>query len=82
MKKMMMNCKEVVKTISSEERPSWRRRLEIRFHLMICHHCRKYAEQLDHLRASMKKVFRVGSFGEKSEEVKQLEEKILKSFNK
>lgn len=78
----MMNCKEVVRVISSEDRVNWRTRLEIRFHLFICRHCRKYAKQLDYLRSSLKKAFKTDQSGKKSAEVANLEDKILNSIKK
>ncbi len=44
----MLSCKEVTRKIASDEfaEAGWRERLAVRFHLLLCHHCRGYAAQL------------------------------------
>ncbi len=44
----MQNCKEVAGILASDglEEAAWTRRLSVRFHLMMCRHCRRYASQL------------------------------------
>lgn len=82
MKALMMSCREIVKTISAEERPTWRRRVEIRFHLMMCHHCGKYAKQLEILSIAFKRFFISKREQVSSEEITQLEDRIVKSIKK
>jgi hypothetical protein len=44
----VLPCKEVASAIASDgfaER-SWRQRLGLRLHLMMCRHCREYARQI------------------------------------
>lgn len=82
MKSFMMTCKEIVKTISSEQQLNWRKRIEIRFHLLICHHCSKYAQQLEMVSKGLKKLFLAQEKQIKSEEVIHLEEKIINSLKK
>jgi len=44
----MLTCKEVAGTIATDELASagWRKRLSVRFHLLMCRHCRRYARQI------------------------------------
>ncbi len=44
----MLNCKEVVRLIASDELADavWSRRALVRLHLLMCRHCRGYAVQL------------------------------------
>ena len=44
----MLKCKEVALMISSDSLAdaSWRRRLAVRLHLLMCRFCRRYAAQL------------------------------------
>ena len=44
----MLNCKEVVRLIASDELDdaAWLDRTFVRLHLMLCRHCRGYAAQL------------------------------------
>lgn len=73
----MLSCKQVVKIVSSEERPTWRRRLEIRFHLMICHHCGKYAKQLELMKMAFKKMFHSKSENINQEKIRDLENRVI-----
>lgn len=73
----MLSCKEVVKIVSSEERPSWRRRLEIRFHLMMCHHCGKYVKQLELMKSGFKKLLQSKHEKANQEKIRDLENKVI-----
>jgi hypothetical protein len=44
----MLTCKEVAGAIAADELvcASWLRRLSVRFHLLMCTHCRRYARQI------------------------------------
>lgn len=44
----MLSCKEVARQIASEEFAEARgwQRFQVRLHLLMCHHCRRYAAQL------------------------------------
>jgi hypothetical protein len=78
----MLNCKEVVKTVSSEGHPGWRRRLEVRLHLMICQHCGNYAKQLEVMKAGFKKIFSSNSRGVEESKIRELEERVLLQLRK
>lgn len=78
----MLSCKEVVKIVSSEERPSWRRRLEIRFHLMMCHHCGKYVKHLELLKAGFKKLFHMKAENISQEKIHDLENRVIEKTRK
>lgn len=45
----MLTCQEVSRSIASDELPTagWRRRLSIKFHLLMCRHCRRYFRQIE-----------------------------------
>ncbi len=45
----MLSCQEVSRSIASDELATagWRRRLSIRFHLLMCRHCRRYSRQIE-----------------------------------
>ena len=55
----MLTCKEVARTVSSEdiEQIGWRNRLAVRFHLLMCRHCRRYTEQMHALGDAARGVF-------------------------
>lgn len=82
MKSLMMSCKEIVKNISSDERPTWRRKVEIRLHLMMCHHCGKYAKHLELLKKGFKKLFVSKQTQDQTHEIAQLEERIVQKIKK
>lgn len=43
----MLSCREVVEQASEylDQEMSWRRRLQYRVHLLMCHHCRRFTRQ-------------------------------------
>lgn len=45
---IVLSCREVAKSASDylDANISWRRRLQIRLHLVMCGHCRRYVDQL------------------------------------
>lgn len=74
----MLTCKEVVKVVSSDDRASWRKRLQVRMHLLICRHCRKYVQQLEHLGTGVRRLFRPSKNHEHSDEIQRIEAEVLK----
>ena len=46
--KAMLTCKEVSRTIASDEvtTADWRQRLAVKIHLLMCRHCRRYTRQM------------------------------------
>lgn len=44
----MLRCREVTHIVASGEveRLGWRQRMQLRLHLMMCVHCRRYLDQL------------------------------------
>lgn len=55
----MLNCKEIARTVSTEDVApvGWRKRLAVKFHLMMCRHCRRYAEQIQAMGDAARSVF-------------------------
>lgn len=45
---VVLSCREVAKSASDylDANLSWRRRLQLRLHLAMCAHCRRYVDQL------------------------------------
>ena len=56
----MLSCKEIAHTVSTEDVApvGWRKRLAVKLHLMICRHCRRYAEQMRALGDAARSVFK------------------------
>ncbi|MGZ3772930.1 MAG: hypothetical protein ACXVCY_18315 [Pseudobdellovibrionaceae bacterium] len=77
----MMNCKQIVKTVSSEDKTDWRHRLEVRIHLLMCHHCRTYVKHLEMIKNGFKKIFNTEGQDLDSEKIKELEKKVLKKIS-
>lgn len=52
---MMLSCKSASRLVSqSLDRPlNWQERLALRFHLVICRHCRRFGKQLQQLRLAI-----------------------------
>jgi hypothetical protein len=55
----MLDCKEVAGILASDglEEAAWTRRLAVRFHLMMCRHCRRYAAQLRAIGVAASRIF-------------------------
>ena len=51
----MLNCRDVVADADRllEGEMSWRERMAIKFHLLMCRHCRRYIRQLKRLIAAV-----------------------------
>ncbi len=73
----MLSCQEVARLIASEELADlgWLERIQVRFHLVRCHHCRRYAAQL---RAISTAALERGGFGPAElQALERLERSIL-----
>ncbi len=73
----MLSCQEVARLIASEELADlgWLERIQVRFHLVRCHHCRRYADQL---RTISTAALERGGFGPADlQALKRLERSIL-----
>lgn len=72
----MMTCKEVSTMVASEDltRLSWRGRLGVRLHLLMCRHCRRYAAQLAAIGNAVRRLY------VDEPPMKALEESILNSL--
>jgi len=59
----MISCEEVARIAASGElvESSMRRRLAVRFHLLMCGHCRRYVAQLGAIDAAARKRWGAGS---------------------
>ena len=76
----MLSCKEIVKTLSSEDRSTWRKRLEVRVHLMMCQHCRKYAKHLEILKSGIKNLFSIKDKAADPNKITAIENEVIKKI--
>jgi hypothetical protein len=55
----MLSCKDIAQTVSIEDvvPVGWRQRLALKLHLMMCRHCRRYAQQMQTLGDAARRVF-------------------------
>ena len=55
----MLSCKETAHSVSTEDVTpvGWRKRLSVKLHLMMCRHCRRYAQQIEALGDAARSVF-------------------------
>jgi hypothetical protein len=76
----MLSCKEVTRKIGSEEfaEASWWQRFQVRLHLLMCHHCRRYAAQLRAIGRVARSLWGARSDDKDPLALKRLEEAILK----
>ncbi len=73
----MVSCKEVTRKIASDEfaEAGWKERLAVRFHLLLCRHCRRYAAQLRAIGAAARNL--LGSRAQDPSALERLERQIL-----
>jgi len=70
----MLNCRQVTRLVSQsmDARLPWHQRLAVRFHLLYCVWCRRYATHIQFLRkAARGLVLKDGSAPKLSEEAKE-----------
>ncbi len=77
----MLSCKELVKIVSSDEHLSPRYKLEIRLHLLMCHHCRKYTKQLEILKAGFKTLLNKKTQDADENKLKEIEDRIIEKIS-
>jgi predicted anti-sigma-YlaC factor YlaD len=73
----MLNCREAVRHIASEDiaRAGLLKRIELRLHLMMCSHCRRYSRHVGLLGAAARRLW--GPELEDPAELKRLEMEIV-----
>ncbi len=73
----MLKCKDVTRTIASDElaEAGWRERLGVRLHLLLCRHCRRYKEQLRSIGKAARNLW--GFRSEDPPKFERLERRIL-----
>ena len=56
----MLRCNEVTRLYASEElrRTSWRKRIAVRFHLMMCRSCQRYVKELAAIGSAVREASR------------------------
>lgn len=74
----MLTCKEVTALVGSDGlvRAGWRTRLGVKFHLLMCKHCSRYARQLRAIAGEARRIY-----GELPK-VAAVEEAILKTLRR
>jgi hypothetical protein len=77
----VLTCKQVTKLTSSDQKLSFMKRLEIRFHWLMCKNCRNYRQHLHLIKIGISKLFRSRENQISKEHLEELEKKILQSMN-
>ena len=56
----MMKCKELTRLVASDglAEATWSKRMAVRFHLLMCRHCRLYTVQLKALGRAARSLFK------------------------
>ncbi len=77
----MLSCKDVATAIASDGLAcrGWRHRLQVRLHLLVCRHCRRYAAQIRALGAAARGLFAAEAADEVA--LERLESKVLDSIS-
>lgn len=73
----MLNCRDVTGKIARDEvsKASWRTRLSVRVHLLLCRHCRQYLEQLRAMGSAGRELW--GPQSQAPDSLERLERQIL-----
>ncbi len=73
----MLTCKETAKAVAQDElrTGSWRRRVALRFHSLMCTHCRRYAAQIRAVGTAVRSLLR--EHGENPTVLERLHKTIL-----
>lgn len=72
----MLACKEIVEIVASNQELTFVKKVELKFHLLMCKHCNSYVEQLKTMNSQYKKVFK--KITETNEDhVHQLEDQVI-----
>lgn len=72
----MLACKEIVEIVASNQELTFVKKVELKFHLLMCKHCKSYVEQLKTMNSQYKKVFK--KITETNEDhVHQLEDQVI-----
>lgn len=77
----MKSCKEIVKLISSSEEKTFFQRIELKAHLMMCHHCSRYSQQLRMLTDGFRKLFQNDTQVD-HEKIRELEKTVVDEIEK
>lgn len=78
-----MNCKEVVLSISSGQvNESWRGKIAVKFHLLMCQHCSRYSRHIEMLGEGVKKIFETKGNGGSDVRIKETEDKVIEEVLK
>ena len=74
----MLTCKDVATAIGQDDVCTfpWWRGLGLRFHLLMCSHCRRYAAQIRAIGTAARRLFR--EQGEDPRTLERLQETILR----
>jgi len=75
----MMNCREAAKAMSSGEGSGWWRRVNLKFHLMMCAPCSAFERQMTALKLGMKNLVSKKS-GSAAVDIKKLEDEVIRKL--
>ncbi|MEP6834290.1 MAG: hypothetical protein ABJB74_12920 [Gemmatimonas sp.] len=55
----MLSCKEITRLCASEDirQATFARRVEVRLHLLMCRHCRRYVRELSAIGVAARRAF-------------------------
>jgi anti-sigma factor RsiW len=75
----VLSCREVTRSIAADEleTSTLGRRLQVRLHLLMCRHCRRYAAQMRAIGQAAREIFRPAP--DEKATVDRLRDAILKS---
>ena len=76
---MMRPCNEIGRLVASDEiqEAGWLVRMETRFHVFMCQHCRTYMDQLRRMGAAARNLFSGPVTPDEQESINRLKDKLF-----
>jgi hypothetical protein len=74
----MLKCREISHLVATDELATgtWLKRLEVRFHLLMCRHCSRYAAQLKKLGVAVRSLWARPVTDEEQQAASRIKERL------
>lgn len=77
----MMNCKDVMTKLSTDENLSFMQKMDLKFHLLMCRGCTRFMKQLSLMKDSVENII-TSDMKLQESRVKEIERKVVESLKK
>lgn len=77
----MMNCKDVMTKLSTDENLSFMQKMDLKFHLMMCRGCNRFKQQLNLMKEGVENIV-TSEMRMQESRIKETEKKVLSLLKK